>query len=150
MCQFASVVRGAVVGKDCVIGPCALVDASRLGDGCRIGHGASINPGMWLGDDVFVGPGAVFCNDVWPEVDKAGFDFDAILSGALSAVIVENGASIGAGAIILPGVRIGSGALVAAGAVVSRDVPRGQVWTRSGETIDIPPNRRERRMRGAC
>jgi UDP-2-acetamido-3-amino-2,3-dideoxy-glucuronate N-acetyltransferase len=36
---------------------------------------------------------------------------------------VGYGASIGAGAIILPGLRIGAWALVGAGSVVTRDVP---------------------------
>ncbi|MEG3085550.1 DapH/DapD/GlmU-related protein [Sphingomonas sp. PB2P12] len=39
--------------------------------------------------------------------------------------MVEQGASIGAGAIILPGVRIGKGAMIGAGAVVTHDVPAG-------------------------
>jgi acetyltransferase-like isoleucine patch superfamily enzyme len=37
--------------------------------------------------------------------------------------IVEDGASIGAGAVILPGIRIGKYAMVGAGAVVTKDVP---------------------------
>jgi acetyltransferase-like isoleucine patch superfamily enzyme len=40
-------------------------------------------------------------------------------------VVIEDGAAIGIGAIVLKGVRIGAGANVAAGAVVSRDVPAG-------------------------
>lgn len=38
-------------------------------------------------------------------------------------VVIEDGAWIGAGAIILKGVRIGEGAVIAAGAVVTKDVP---------------------------
>jgi acetyltransferase-like isoleucine patch superfamily enzyme len=40
---------------------------------------------------------------------------------------VEDGATIGANATILPGVTIGRGAFVAAGSVVTRDVPPGAV-----------------------
>ncbi|MBN1159472.1 MAG: acyltransferase [Bacteroidales bacterium] len=38
-------------------------------------------------------------------------------------VIIKDGAHIGIGAIILPGVTIGEGAVIGAGAVVSKDVP---------------------------
>jgi acetyltransferase-like isoleucine patch superfamily enzyme len=46
-----------------------------------------------------------------------------VLSGQ---VMVEEGAFLGAGAVVLPGLRIGAGAVVAAGAVVTADVPAGQ------------------------
>lgn len=38
-------------------------------------------------------------------------------------VVIEDGADIGVGSIVLPGVRIGEGAIVGAGAVVTRSVP---------------------------
>lgn len=41
--------------------------------------------------------------------------------------MVRRGASIGSGAVILPGVEIGAGAMVGAGAVVVRDVPAGMI-----------------------
>jgi acetyltransferase-like isoleucine patch superfamily enzyme len=40
-------------------------------------------------------------------------------------VVIEDGAWIGIGAVVLKGVRIGAGARVEAGAVVTRDVPPG-------------------------
>ena len=115
--QFASVIRGARIGVDCTVSANAIVDSATVGDRCLVGHGASIHPGAQLGNDVFVGPGAVLCNDAWPRAHKRGFDAQAV------SVIVEDGASIGAQAVILPGVRIGQGAMVAAGVVVAKDVP---------------------------
>ncbi len=38
-------------------------------------------------------------------------------------VVIEEGADIGVGSILLPGVRIGEGAIVGAGAVVTRSIP---------------------------
>lgn len=140
--QYASVVRGAVIGARTSIGPCALVDAATVGADCKIGHAAAIHPGVVIGDRVFVGPGVIFCNDAWPEVSREGFT-------VVPTIHVEHGASIGAGAIILPGVRIGAGALVAAGAVVRHDVPAGRLYTREGDDLDIPIDRRRRRVR-AC
>jgi|GEM_PF-1629856 len=43
-------------------------------------------------------------------------------------IFVSNGAWIGAGAIILPGVKIGKGALIGAGAVVYAEVPDWEIW----------------------
>lgn len=143
--QFASVIRGAKLGCDTVVGACAMIDGAKIGDRCRIGHGASIHPGTVLGDGVFVGPGAVFCNDMWPSVEKTGWRLPE-----KATVIVGDMASIGAGAIVLPGVRIGVGAVVAAGAVVDRDLPANAVWRRNGYISDKPDNWRVRRMRYAA
>lgn len=38
-------------------------------------------------------------------------------------VVIEDGAHIGIGAIIMPGVTIGKGAVIGAGAVVTKDIP---------------------------
>ncbi len=146
--QFASVIRGAVLGKDCTVASCAVVDGATLGDGCTVGHGASVNPGFLAGTGVFIGPNVTICNDRWPETSKEGFDGDALRTGKW-AVIAGDGASIGANAVILPGVRIGVGAMVAAGAVVDRDVPDGFLWRRNGYLGAIPADRREKRMRWA-
>lgn len=142
--QFASVIRGAVLGDDCIIGSCSVVDGAIVGDGCSISHGAQIHPGTKIGDRVFVGPGAIICNDMWPSVEKAGFELEPDRFTA----IIEDDASIGAGAILLPGVRVGKGAFVAAGAVVERDVPPGCGYRRNGYVaLQRPQDWRERRMR---
>lgn len=84
---------------------------------------------------------------MWPAVSKEGFELPA---GGQFTVIVEDDASIGAGAIILPGVRIGKGSFVAAGAVVGDDVPAGLVYRRNDYVaLQRPPDWRERRMRFA-
>lgn len=135
--QFASVIRGATVGLNGNIGGCAVVDGATLGNDCSVGHGAQVHPGSRLGNRVFVGPGAILCNDRWPRVSKDGFDGDALLSGAVITIDVEDDVSIGAGAIILPGVRIGHDAVIAAGAVVTRGVPAHCLWKRCGAVVPI-------------
>jgi len=110
-----------------------------------VGAGAQLHPGTKLGDGVFFGPGALALNDNWPEVGKDGWEFPG--EGKYT-VVVEDGASIGAGAILLPGVRIGKGALVAAGAVCTRSVPPGATFQRNAYVAPgRPSNWRERRMR---
>lgn len=145
--QFASLVRGARIGRDTVIGPCAAIDGSEIGDRCRISYGVHMGPGFRIGNDVFLGPNVVLCNDAWPRSEKDGFNPEA---DGLS-VVVEDGASIGCGAIILPGVRIGARALVAAGAVVTESVPANHLFRRDGSMHEIldEAKRRATRMRFA-
>ncbi len=145
--QYASVIRRARLGAGCTIAANAIIDGAWLGDGCLVGHAASLHPGTRLGDRVFVGPGAIFCNDLWPKVSKQGFDFAGLATR--STVLVDDGASICAGAIILPGVKIGADAVVAAGVVCGVDVPAGQVLRRDGTLEPVPADMNLRRMRWA-
>lgn len=89
-----------------------------LGEKCTIRPFTFIPTGVVLGDRVFVGPGVTFTNDRYPSTTG---DWE------LQETRVENDASIGAGATILPGVQIGENSLVGAGAVVTEDVPAGKV-----------------------
>lgn len=143
--QFASVIRKAVIGKNCIIGSCAIIDGARLGDDCKVQHGASVNPGVWCGSNVFIGPNATICNDRWPSVDTKDFDAEQFKDG-LVTVFVHDGASIGANAVILPGMTIGQRAMISAGAVCNRSVPDDHLFTRDGKIVPIKPHWRQRRM----
>jgi acetyltransferase-like isoleucine patch superfamily enzyme len=68
-----------------------------------------------LEDDVFVGPNVTFTNDKLPRSKTYPEKFPVSTVG--------KGASIGGGAVILPGLLIGEQAMVGAGAVVTRNVP---------------------------
>lgn len=148
--QFASVTRGCVLGKDCSVSPFAMLDGSIYGDRCIISGGVMAGAGFKVGDDVFIGPNVVLCNDQWPFASKDGYDDIGLRSGLKFAVIIDDGAAVGAGAVILPGVRIGKGAVVAAGAVLGSDLAPGAVYKRNGwKAIQCPSNWRETRMRWA-
>ena len=144
--QFASVIRGTVLGEDCNVASCATLDGPVFGDRCIICQGVAMGPGFLFGSDVFVGPNVTICNDRWPVYDKDGFDGNALRNGRW-AVIVENGASIGANAVVLPGVVIGARAMVAAGAVATKNVPPDHLLKRDGSLVEIAPEWRQRRMR---
>lgn len=110
----ALVREGTTVGDDVLVGTDAVVDGH-----CVIGSDVSMQTGVYvptnttIGDGVFLGPGAVLTNDPYPlreEVDLEG-------------PTIEDGASVGANATVLPGVTVGENAFVSAGAVVTRDVP---------------------------
>ena len=101
--------------------------------GIRIGARTIVNVGCYLsgegglevGEDVLIGPHA--------KLLSAGHAIDegeAIIARnriTRAKITVEDGAWIGAGAIVLEGVSIGRGAVVAAGAVVRQNVPAGMV-----------------------
>lgn len=142
--QFASVIRGAVIGADCNIASGACIDGSTIGDRTKIAHNLAMGPGFLIGADCFIAPNVTFCNDAWPRAHTIGFDVRAY--EGRPAVIMEDGATIGSNACILPGVRIGAGAMVAAGSVVTRDVLPGHLW-RGGEQDRIVGEEGKRRMR---
>jgi acetyltransferase-like isoleucine patch superfamily enzyme len=113
--HFAHVRAGAVIGKYCVIGKDCYIDAGVvIGDGVKIQNGVSVYRGVRLEDGVFVGPHAVFTNDLTPRSRGEWF---------CTPTLVQRGASIGANATVLCGVTIGEWAMVGAGAVVTHNVP---------------------------
>jgi UDP-2-acetamido-3-amino-2,3-dideoxy-glucuronate N-acetyltransferase len=113
----------AVVGARCIIGKGAFVDTDVvLGDDCKLQNYACVYHGVTLGRGVFVGPHAVFTNDVFPRSTDPNFGLLRDGDWEVGTTRVEDGASIGACATILPNVTIGKWATVGAGAVVTRDV----------------------------
>ena len=115
---FAHVMDGAVIGERCNVGDHAFVESgARIGSGVTIKNGISIWDCVEIQDDVFLGPHMVFTNDMRPRAFiKHGRD-------QFLPTVVERGATIGAGAVIVCGSKIGPYAFVAAGAVVTKDVP---------------------------
>lgn len=130
--QFASLVRNTIMGSDCVVAPYVCLDGPIFGDRCIVSCGVDMGPGFEIGNDVFIGPNVVICNDAWPRTHKEGFDYASLRTGEVVCVRIHDGASIGANAVVLPGVTIGSGAMIAAGAVVTSDVPPNHLYPRSG------------------
>jgi acetyltransferase-like isoleucine patch superfamily enzyme len=94
---------------------------SLIGENSRIGHGVFLPARTIVEPNVFIGPNVTCTDDRYPRANNHDYD-------ALPPHICE-GAAIGAGAVLLPGVRIGAGALIGAGAVVTKDVSAGAVVT---------------------
>ena len=119
--QYCVVLDGALIGADCNLNAHTLVEGgARIGDRVTLKCGVFVWDGVTLEDDVFVGPNAVFTNDKTPRSRVRPTEFVHIRVG--------RGASIGGGAVILPGITIGDGAMIGAGAVVTKDVPAGETW----------------------
>lgn len=113
---FAHILPGAVVGADCNVCDHVFVENDvRIGDRVTIKSGVQLWDGVRVADDVFIGPNATFSNDKFPRSKQH--------QTAVLQTHIGRGASIGGGAVLLPGVSIGAEAMVGAGAVVTRDVP---------------------------
>jgi acetyltransferase-like isoleucine patch superfamily enzyme len=120
----AQVREGAVIGRNCILGKGSYVDKDvRIGDHCKLQNGAFVFHGFNLEDGVFLGPGAMLLNDKYPRAVNPDGSPESDADWIASEGRVEFGASIGGGAVILPGVRIGRMAVVGSGSVVTRDVP---------------------------
>jgi acetyltransferase-like isoleucine patch superfamily enzyme len=114
---------GCTVGDQTKIGPFVEIQAGAVvGARCKISSHTFVCEGVTIEDEVFVGHHVCFTNDVLPRATTAdgvlqtGDDWEVVPTR------VRRGASIGSGAVILPGVEIGEGAVVGAGAVVTKDV----------------------------
>lgn len=118
--QFVVVLQGARIGNDCnVCAHCFIENDVIIGDRVTIKNGVQLWDGLRVGDDVFIGPNVTFSNDKFPR-SKHHLDSPLVTE-------IESGASLGAGATILPGLKIGRNAMVGAGAVVTRSVPANAI-----------------------
>ena len=117
---------GCAIGAGSRIGP--FVELQRgvtIGSRCKIQSHAFVCEGVTIADEVFVGHGVVFVNDKHPRATDGAGRLQTSGDWELMAIVVERGASIGSGAVILGGVTIGERAMIGAGAVVTRDVSAG-------------------------
>lgn len=102
---FVEIQKGAVIGKNCKIEPFVFIPT-----------------GVTIEDHVFIGPHVTFTNDRYPAATTATGRLKTIRDWTGKKTVVKQGASIGAGVVILPGVTIGQNAMVGAGSVVTKDV----------------------------
>lgn len=118
--QYVVVLPGARIGRDCnICSHCLIENDVVLGDRVTVKSGVQLWDGLRVEDDVFIGPNVTFTNDRHPSSGNRDFRCES--------TVLEKGCSIGAGAVLLPGVTIGEGALVGAGAVVTHDVSAGTI-----------------------
>jgi UDP-2-acetamido-3-amino-2,3-dideoxy-glucuronate N-acetyltransferase len=120
----AQVRENARVGAECVLGKGAYVDIGVvIGDRVKLENRVSIFRGARLESGVLVGPHSCLLNDKRPRSTRPDGTLKARLDWEEAGVTVEEGAAIGGGCTVLPGVTIGRHAMIGAGAVVTRDVP---------------------------
>lgn len=119
--QNVVVLPGAVIGDRCNINAhCFIENDVIVGNNVTIKCGVYLWDGIRIANDVFVGPNVTFTNDMFP---RSGLHPAEFLK-----TVIEDGASIGAGSVLLCGITIGRDAMIGAGSVVTKDVPAGELW----------------------
>lgn len=145
MSEYVSIASSVKLGKDvklskfinlygCEIGDETKIGAfveiqknSRVGRCCKISSHTFICEGVDIEDDVFVGHGVTFINDVYPRATVPGGGLQSEADWKVEKTKVCKGASIGSGATILCNLTIGENAIVGAGSVVTKDVPANAI-----------------------
>jgi bifunctional UDP-N-acetylglucosamine pyrophosphorylase/glucosamine-1-phosphate N-acetyltransferase len=138
-----SVLESAHVGQDVLIGPFshlrpgatiedhvhlgnyAEVKASRVGAGTQMHHFGYVGDAD-IGQRVNIGAGTITVN----------YDAEARIK---SRTVVEDDAAISSDTMLVAPVHVGEGAMTGAGAVVTHDIPSGEVW------VGVPARARRRR-----
>ena len=115
---------GCSIGDNTKIGTFVEVQKNAaIGRNCKISSHSFICEGVTIEDDVFIGHGVMFINDLYPRATTASGQLQTETDWKVERTLVKKGASIGSGATILANVTIGENALVGAGSVVTKDVP---------------------------
>ncbi len=117
-------IYGCSIGDQTCVGPFVEIQKnSSVGARCKISSHSFICEGVTVEDEVFLGHGVMFTNDLYPRATTEDGRLQADGDWSVVPTLVKRRASIGTNATILAGVVIGEGALVGAGAVVTKDVP---------------------------
>ena len=102
---FVEIQRGVVIGKN-----------------CKISSHSFLCEGVHIEDNVFIGHGVMFTNDLFPRATNSDGSQQTNTDWKVIETHVKKGASIGSNATILCGITIGENALIGAGSVVTKDV----------------------------
>ncbi|MBN2350560.1 MAG: N-acetyltransferase [Bacteroidales bacterium] len=137
--QFTVILEGAEIGNDCNINShCFIENKVKIGNRVTVKCGNYLWDGIYIEDDVFIGPNVTFTNDKYPR-SKQEFQ--------VYSTRILKGATIGAASTILGGVQIGQYAMIGAGSLVTKNIPPFTLWygnpavqkgyvTISGEILD--------------
>jgi acetyltransferase-like isoleucine patch superfamily enzyme len=119
---------GCEIGDDTRVGPFVEIQkGSKIGRRCKISSHSFICEGVTLEDEVFVGHGVMFTNDLFPKATRPDGTLKTAEDWTCLPTRVGKGASIGSGVTLLCGITVGENALIGAGSVVTKDVPASSV-----------------------
>ena len=114
---------GCDIGDDVKIGAFVEVQKGvRVGNRCKISSHSFICEGVVIEDNVFIGHGVIFTNDMYPRATAAHGELQTEADWEVKPTIIRRGASIGSGTTLLSNLSVGENAIVGAGSVVTKDV----------------------------
>lgn len=113
--QFSVVLEGSIIGNDCNINCHVFIENEVvIGNNVTVKSGVHLWNGIVIENDVFIGPSAVFTNDLRPRSKQRT---------PITKTLIQQGASIGANSTILTGITIGRYSMSGIGAIITKDVP---------------------------
>ena len=119
---------GCSIGENTKIGTFVEIQkGATIGANCKISSHTFICEGVTIQDEVFVGHGVIFINDMYPRATATGGALQTEADWTCIPTIVKRGSSIGSGSTILAGITVGENAIVGAGSVVTKTVPRDTI-----------------------
>ena len=145
MSEFVSIAPTVKLGKDvrlskfinlygCEIGDETKIGAfveiqknASVGKRCKISSHTFVCEGVEIRDNVFIGHGVTFVNDLYPRATTASGELQTEADWKVEKTVIGNGASIGSGSTILSNLTVGENAIVGAGSVVTKDVPANAI-----------------------
>lgn len=126
--HYCHIRNNVSIGKDCNLGDYVFIDSGVIiGDETKIQNYVPIYHGVTLEEGVFFGPNALTTNDMIPRARAGSGELKGKDDWKVSSIHIGKDASIGAGAVLRPGITIGENALIGVGSVVTKDVPAGAV-----------------------
>jgi UDP-2-acetamido-3-amino-2,3-dideoxy-glucuronate N-acetyltransferase len=126
--HFSHIRNEVEIGKNCILGNYIYIDSGvKIGDEVKIQNYVPVYHGVEVEEGVFLGPNSLTTNDMIPRARAEEGGVKKVSDWEVSPIHIGKDASIGAGAVLRPGVKIGEKALIGAGAVVTKDVPPGAV-----------------------
>lgn len=121
--QFVNL-YGCTIGRNTKVGSFVEIQKNAtIGANCKVSSHTFVCEGVTIEDDVFIGHGVIFINDSLPRAINSSGELQTEADWQVEKTLVQRGASVGSGAVILSRVTVGEGAIVGAGSVVTRDVP---------------------------
>jgi UDP-2-acetamido-3-amino-2,3-dideoxy-glucuronate N-acetyltransferase len=119
--QYVIILSNATIGSNCNINSHVFIENDVIiGNNVTIKTGVQLWDGIRIKDNVFIGPNVSFTNDKYPK--------SKLYPEKFQTTIIEEGVSIGAGAVILGGLILGENCMIGAGSVVTKDIPKNQLW----------------------
>jgi UDP-2-acetamido-3-amino-2,3-dideoxy-glucuronate N-acetyltransferase len=139
---------GCEIGDESKVGTFVEIQkGAKIGRRCKISSHSFICEGVTLEDEVFVGHGVMFTNDLYPRATNPDGSLKTDADWTCIPTLVKKGAAIGSNATILCGITIGARATIGAGSVVTRDVPDDAVVVGNPARV-VEPRRKEPPLEG--
>ena len=119
---------GCEIGDETKVGTFVEVQkGAKIGSRCKISSHTFICEGVEIEDEVFIGHGVMFTNDLFPRATNGTGGLQTEADWKCIKTLVKKGVSIGSGATLLCGITIGENAMIGAGSVVTKDVAPGAI-----------------------